>query len=180
MGDLGRKFDAANHEPEENQFDPIPAKWYRALCTSAELKPNNAGTGSYIKCRWDIVGPDYIGRVVFSNITWEHDNPEDPEKSKKAVAIGEAQLKLICDAIGVAGLEDTGQLVCDVPVEIKLKIAPATAQYEAQNEVVRYREVTDATLADSGEGYKKPPAKGEKKESGGGEKKGGKPWKKSA
>jgi hypothetical protein len=35
-------------------FSPLPDGWYFATISSAELKTTNAGTGQYIKLRYDI------------------------------------------------------------------------------------------------------------------------------
>lgn len=180
-GNLGDGFNRDEYEPEDDEFDLLPKQWFRALCTDAELRPNNAGNGSYINLRWDIMGPTHEGRVLFSMITWEH-NGDDAEKSAKAVRIGRKQLNDICEAMGLDGtIQDTAQLVNEHPVEIKVGVEKATDEYEAKNKITRYRAPSEATEGDGGAGYKKPESKkpsggGTKKKSGGGDK----PWKKSA
>lgn len=180
MGNLGDGFNRDEYEPEDDEFDLLPKQWFRAVCTDAELKANNAGTGSYINLRWDIVGPTHEGRVLFSMVTWEH-NGDDPEKSAKAVRIGRKQLNDICEAQGLQGnIQDTAQLVNGNPVEIKVGVEKATDEYEAKNKITRYRAPTDATEG-GGEGYKKPEPKKPSGDGGVAKKKaGGKPWKKTA
>ena len=106
-------------------FEPIPAGWYEATITSAELKATKAGTGQYIAVRYDITGPSHQGRVVFGNLNIRNPNP-------KAEEIGRQQLGELMRAIGLAKVTDTDELI---GASIKVKVAIRTQDgYDPTNE----------------------------------------------
>lgn len=135
MAFLGQTFDA-NELPQGNggNYDPLPAGWYNANITSAELKPTKDDSGQYIKVRYDITGPSHQGRVVFGNLNIKN-------ASAKAEEIGRQQLGEIMRAIGLAKVTDTDQLIGG-SLSIKLDVRAATEQYAAQNEVKGFKAIT--------------------------------------
>jgi hypothetical protein len=141
MASLGQKF-IADEMPKGAGYDPLPAGWYTATITKADLVETQSRTGKYIKVRYDIVGPSHAGRVVFGNLNMSNENP-------KAEEIGRQQIGEICRAIGIAVLSDTDQLVGG-NLDIKLSIRAATEQYEAQNEVKGFRAVGGSSGASGG------------------------------
>ena len=135
MAFLGQTFDA-NELPQGNggNYDPLPAGWYTATITAAELKPTKDGSGQYIKIRYDITGPTHQGRVVFGNLNIKN-------ASAKAEEIGRMELGNLMRAIGLARVTDTDQLIGGV-LQIKLDVRAATEQYPAQNEVRGFKAIT--------------------------------------
>lgn len=135
MAFLGQTFDA-NELPQGNggNYDPLPAGWYNANITGAELKSTKDGSGQYIKVRYDITGPSHQGRVVFGNLNIKN-------ASAKAEEIGRQQLGEIMRAIGLAKVTDTDQLIGG-SLSIKLDVRAATEQYAAQNEVKGFKAIT--------------------------------------
>ena len=131
MAFLSESFDV-NDMPKGNtgSFDPLPAGWYTATISQAELKDTKAGNGQYIKLRYDITGPTHQGRVVFGNLNIRNPNP-------KAEEIGRADLGEIMRAIGLGKVTDTDQLIGG-QLGIKLSIKE-DAQYGAGNEVKGYK-----------------------------------------
>ncbi len=107
-------------------FEPLPAGWYQATITSAELKKTKAGTGEYIAIRYDILGPTHQGRVVFGNLNIANPN-------QKAEEIGRQQLRELMVAIGLNSVSDTDQLIGG-SLSIKLDIK-SDEQYGDKNEV---------------------------------------------
>jgi hypothetical protein len=134
MAFLPESFDA-NELPKGNTgaFEPLPAGWYTATISQAELKDTKAGTGQYIKLRYDITGPTHQGRVVFGNLNIKNPNP-------KAEEIGRADLGEIMRAIGLGKVTDTDQLIGG-QLGIKLSIKE-DAQYGAGNEVKGYKSMS--------------------------------------
>jgi hypothetical protein len=112
---------------EAGNYDPLPAGWYTANITGAELKSTKAGDGQYIAVRYDITGPSHQGRVVFGNINVRNASP-------KAEGIGRQQLGDIMRAIGLAKVSDTDELIGG-SLSIKLDIKEAQGDYKARNEV---------------------------------------------
>lgn len=133
MAFLEESFDV-NELPQGNSnYDPLPAGWYTATITQAELKDTKAGNGQYIKLRYDITGPSHQGRVVFGNLNIKN-------QSAKAEEIGRQQLGEIMRAIGLAKVTDTDQLIGG-QISIKLEVKN-DAQYGASNEVKAFKSVS--------------------------------------
>ena len=134
MAFLSESFDV-NAMPAKTggNFEPLPAGWYTATISQAELKDTKAGTGQYIKLRYDITGPSHQGRVVFGNLNIKNPNP-------KAEEIGRADLGEIMRAIGLGNVSDTDQLIGG-QLGIKLAIKE-DAQYGASNEVKGFKSLT--------------------------------------
>ena len=126
MAFLGDTFNAADM-PESQTYEPIPAGWYSSSITEVDLKDTKAGTGQYLRVRYDVTGPSHEGRAVFANLNIRNPNP-------KAEEIGRQQLGQLMRAIGVASLTDTDQLIGG-NCQIKVAIRPADGQYDASNEV---------------------------------------------
>lgn len=135
MAFLGQTFDA-NDLPQGDggNYDPLPAGWYTANITAAELKPTKDGSGQYIKVRYDITGPTHQGRVVFGNLNIKN-------ASARAEEIGRTELGNLMRAIGLAKVTDTDQLIGG-SLQIKLGVRAATEQYDAQNEVKAFKAIT--------------------------------------
>ena len=123
-----------NELPKSNgNFEPLPAGWYTATITKAELKTTGAGNGQYIKCRYDITGPSHQGRVVFGNLNIKNPNV-------KAEEIGRQQLGDIMRAIGLAKVVDTDNLIGgQISIKLTIKQDP---KYGASNEVKGFRSVS--------------------------------------
>lgn len=101
--------------PEAQSYEPVPAGWYTASITQAEVKSTKAGTGQYIAVRFDITGPSAQGRVVFTNFNIRNPNP-------KAEEIGLQHLNGLLRSIGLASISDTDQLLggnCQIKVAVK-------------------------------------------------------------
>jgi hypothetical protein len=130
---LGETYSAAELQPSQS-YDLLPAGWYTCIITEAELKPTKAGTGEYIKVRYDITGPSGQGRVVFGNFNIKNANP-------KAEEIGRQQLGDLMRALGLSAVHDTDQLI-NGHLSIKVDIRPASGEYNAQNEVKGWKSNT--------------------------------------
>lgn len=134
MAFLGQTYTAADM-PESTPSEPIPAGWYTASITEASIQDTKAGTGQYIKVRYDITGPAYEGRVVFGNLNISNPNP-------KAEEIGRQQLGQLMRAIGLTEVSDTDQLIggqCGIKLAIR---EDPTGQYSPQNEVKAWKSLT--------------------------------------
>jgi len=130
MARLDQVYTESDMPKSDRDFSPLPAGWYGVTITEAEVKKTNAGTGTYIKIRYDVTGPTHAGRVVFGNINNRNPNP-------KAEEIGNQQLGELMRAVGLARLEDTDQLI-GKRLDIKLSIR-ASEQYGDSNDVKGFR-----------------------------------------
>ncbi len=135
MGFLDEALSVEDLPVSETSYEPVPAGWYNASITSAELKNTKAGGGQYIRLRYDITGPSHQGRVVFGNLNIRNASPE-------AERIGRQQLGEVMRAIGLGRINDTDQFVGG-SLSIKLAIKES-AQYGAQNEVKGYKAIEGA------------------------------------
>ena len=113
-----------------SNFEPLPAGWYTAAITGAEIKATKAGDGKYIACKYTIIGPSHQGRVIFGNLNIKN-------ASTKAEEIGRQQLGEIMRAIGLAKVSDTDQLIGG---NLGIKLIVKTGEY-AGNEVKGYRAI---------------------------------------
>ena len=134
MAFLGQTFNADELPQGNGNYEPLPAGWYTATITAAELKPTKDGSGQYIKVRYDITGPTHQGRVVFGNLNIKN-------ASARAEEIGRMELGNLMRAIGLARVTDTDQLIGG-SLSIKLDVRAATEQYAAQNEVKGFKAIT--------------------------------------
>ena len=134
MAFLGQTYAAADM-PESTSSEPIPAGWYTASITEASIQDTKAGTGQYIKVRYDVTGPTHEGRVVFGNLNISNPNP-------KAEEIGRQQLGQLMRAIGLTEVSDTDQLIggqCGIKVAIR---EDESGRYSPQNEVKAWKSLT--------------------------------------
>lgn len=126
-----------NDMPQGNggDFDPLPAGWYSAQISDADVKSTKSGTGKYIRVRYDITGPTHQGRCVFGNINIKNDNV-------KAEEIGRQQLGDIMRAIGLDVVRDTDQLLGG---NLQIKLAIKTDDYGTKNEVKGFKAVSGSS-----------------------------------
>jgi hypothetical protein len=128
MADL-RGFDANQVEPSSD-FEPVPAGKYLAVITESEMKPNKAGTGSYLQLTFAIIEGEHKGRFLWARLNL--DNP-----NAVAVQIAKAELSAICRAVGVLAPNDSTDLH-DLPLVIHVKCKKRPDTGEIANEVKGY------------------------------------------
>lgn len=133
MAFLEEAFDVNSLPQSDNNYELVPAGWYNATITKAEIKPTKAGTGQYIAIRYDITGPSHQGRVVFGNLNIKNPNP-------KAEEIGRQQLGDVMRAIGLTRVTDTDQLISG-SLQIKVAVKESDGQYEASNEIKGFKAI---------------------------------------
>jgi len=136
MAFLDQTFEADAMPVSDKSYEPLPAGWYTASITAAELKNTKAGTGQYIAIRYDIIGPTHQGRIVFGNL-----NIRNPNAT--AEGIGRQQLGEIMRAIGIAKVADTDELIGgQLSIKIAIKVSE---QYGDQNEVKGFKAIAGST-----------------------------------
>jgi len=131
MAFLEQAFTLDDLPVPQNNFEPLPEGWYTASISDAEIKTTKAGNGQYINVKYSIIGPTHQGRMVFCMVNIKNPNP-------KAEEIGRQQLGEIMRAIGLSKVSDTDQLIGG-SLSIKLKITPASGDYEASNNVSSFK-----------------------------------------
>lgn len=119
------QFDATEVPAAERSFELLPAGWYSATITGAEVRATKNGTGSYLRVEFTVADP--AGRKVWSNYNVRNAN-------SAAETIGRQQLAELLRAIGKPRLGDTDELLGST-VSIKVKVRAASGEYEASNEV---------------------------------------------
>jgi hypothetical protein len=128
MADL-RGFDAAKVEPTA-ALDPLPAGKYPAVITDSEMKPNKAGTGSYLQLTFEVLDGTYQGRKLWARMNLDNPNAQ-------AVQIAKAELSAVCRAVGVLAPNDSAELH-DLPLVIHVKCVKRADSGELANEVKGY------------------------------------------
>ena len=131
-------FNAEEVEPSSS-FDPIPAGWYQAIISNSEMKATRDGYGEYLSLTLQVIEGQYANRLVFARLNLKNAND-------KAVDIARKDLAAICRAVGVMSPRSSEELH-DKPLMIKVKVRPASGEYEASNDVGGYKadESTDFT-----------------------------------
>jgi len=127
---LNEAFTLASLPTSNRTYDVVPAGWYVAQITDAEVKQTKSGTGEYIKIRYDIQGPTSQRRVVFGNLNVKNANPA-------AEKIGRQQLGDIMRSVGLSAVTDTDQLL-GTTMQIKIDIRDSE-QYGPSNEVKAWK-----------------------------------------
>ena len=124
-----RGFDANQVEPSSG-FEPIPAGKYLAVIIESEMKPNKAGTGSYLQLTFEIIEGDYKGRLLWARLNLDNPNPT-------AVRIAKGELAAICRAVGVLTPNDSIELH-NLPLTIHVRCRKRQDTDEIVNEVKGY------------------------------------------
>ena len=127
MGNLGN-FNANDYEPID--FEPLPKGDYVAAITDSEVKLTKAGNGKGLNLEWTVLEGECQNRKIFQWINLENPN-------EKAAEIGLRELAAVCQAVGVTEPGDSSELH-DKPCVIKVRICPATDDYDETNEIVVY------------------------------------------
>ena len=127
---LNEAFTLASLPTSDRNYEVVPAGWYVAQITDAEVKQTKSGTGEYIKIRYDIQGPTSQSRVVFGNLNVKNANPA-------AEKIGRQQLGDIMRSVGLSAVTDTDQLL-GTTMQIKIDIRESE-QYGPSNEVKAWK-----------------------------------------
>jgi len=167
MGDIsdsygGNAFEPNQHEKTED-FKPLPPGEYHMFIEKAEVKETKKGDGSYLKLQLSVIGEEYEGRKVFDNINLSNPN-------SKCVEIGIKQLAALGQALGLAAITDSQELIEKIII-VKLKVKAGDGDREAENEVRTYKpanpdqqeeECSEETIEESGQ--KEPTGQEEKKE----------------
>ena len=143
----GYNFNAEEVEPSSS-FDPIPAGWYQAIINNSELKATRDGYGEYLSLTLQVIEGQYSNRLVFARLNLKNAND-------KAVDIARKDLAAICRAVGVMSPQASEQLH-DIPLMIKVKVRPASGDYEASNDIGGYKAVEGANLTPAPKQQKAP------------------------
>ena len=143
----GYNFNAESIEPNTS-YEPIPAGWYTAIISSSELKATRDGYGEYLSLTLQVIEGQYENRLVFARLNLKNAND-------KAVAIARKDLAAICRAVGVMSPQASEELH-DIPLMIKVKVRPASGDYEASNDIGGYKAVEGANLTPAPKAASKP------------------------
>lgn len=130
MANLGFTASVDDLPQGAGSFDPLPAGWYSASITDAEIRHTKAGTGQYISVEYTITGPTHQGRKVWGNLNIKNPNT-------KAEEIGRQQLGDIMRSIGLSSVTDTDQLIGG-DLQIKLAIRKSD-EYGDSNDVKGFK-----------------------------------------
>lgn len=132
MAFLGKEYSADSLPVNEKTgFDPVPAGWYSATISGAEVKDTKKGNGKYINVTYSITGPTHQGRLIFGMINIENAN-------EKAEQIGLQQFGELLRSIGKAKVKDSDELIGS-HLQIKVSVKPADGEYSAKNDVKGFR-----------------------------------------
>ncbi|MGL4296918.1 MAG: DUF669 domain-containing protein [Aestuariivirga sp.] len=118
--------------PEPSSVEPVPAGEYLVEITESDAVANSKNTGELLKLTMRIIDGDFIGQMIWDNISYRHENP-------KVEDIGKKQINSICRAIGFDGhLEDSTQLHGQ-PLVVRVTLEQNDPQYAPKNVVKAYK-----------------------------------------
>ena len=124
-------FDVSDVTPDTGatggSYDPIPDGEYYLKALEAEEKSTSAGTGSYIKVKFEVIKGEYAGRWI-----WQNFNINNP--SEKAQRIGRQQVAAWCAACGKPDADDTDKLL-EKPFRADVTIEKGTGGYKDSNRI---------------------------------------------
>ena len=143
----GYNFNAEEVEPSSS-FDPIPAGWYQAIISNSEMKATRDGYGEFLSLTLQVIEGQYENRLVFARLNLKNAND-------KAVDIARKDLAAICRAVGVMSPQASEELH-DIPLMIKVKVRPASGDYEASNDIGGYKTVEGQDLTPAPKAASKP------------------------
>lgn len=146
MARMLEQFNAKDNE-KMGDFTPIDAGTYPAHIVASDMKETKDGEGHYLQLRFQILGGEFNGRVVFDRLNLQNKNVQTVEIAKKALAT-------ICEVCGIDLLNDSEQLH-NIPMNIKVVIKPAKAQYAEQNEIKGYEPHDGKVPEGGGAGFPK-------------------------
>lgn len=138
-------FDATQVQPQA-AFEPLKSGWYVAQITDSDLVQTRAGDGHYLKLELTLIG-DHNGEKSNARKVWTNLNIDN--KNEVAVKIAQEQLSAICHAIGRLQVGDSAELHGQ-PLMVRLKVRPATDNYDASNDVSGFKAVEGAVGAGTG------------------------------
>ena len=152
--DLSNVEVSAPGNGEKREFKALPAGEYIVRAVSSEVKATKAGTGQYLKVRFDVVDGDHAGRVLFTNF-----NIQNP--SEKAQEIGRQQLKQLAVAVGLPNPNaiERSEDLHDIAVTAYVKRVRNEQYGDSdgfQNEIANYKAVSGAPLATPAAGGSAP------------------------
>ncbi len=137
MARLSQSFSVESLPQPTNNYGVLPAGWYSATISRAEVKPTKSGTGEYINIMYTVTGPTHQGRAVWGMINIKNANPETEK-------IGMQQLGELIRATGVAHLSDTDQLIGkDLVIKLNVK---EDDRYGERNEVKGFKAVQGGSI----------------------------------
>src|SRR5262245_53678851 len=128
MADL-HGFDANQVEPASD-LEPLPAGKYVAVITDSEMRPNKAGTGSYLLLTFQVIEGLHKGRNLWARLNLDNPNPT-------AVQIARGELSAVCRAVGVLAPNDSVELH-DLPLLVHVKLRKRDDTGELANEIKGY------------------------------------------
>lgn len=118
-------FDPSQHEDAQG-FGPLPTDVdFHWEIGESDLTTPKSGEGSMLKLRLNVLGPSHEGRCVFDRLNIVHANAD-------AERIAGSNLKMLCNALGIAKLEDSDELIGGQFLA-RCKTEPAKNGYEAKS-----------------------------------------------
>lgn len=140
MADLGMTYNVS--DLPDNDFAPLPAGVYTGMVTASEMKDTKNMDGKYLKLTIAIQDGEYKGRNMFVNLNLLN-------KDATAVKIAQAELKGLCNALGLGSVSNSTQLH-NKRFNMKVKVTPAKGDYGPGNKVDEYMPYLVQAMAATG------------------------------
>lgn len=129
-------------------FDPLPAGWYNCTIINSEMKPSGPNAkdpdGMYLELTMQVMDGEHAGRKVFDRLNVQNTNAVATEIAFKT-------LKSIYNSVGKQRVDDSSELH-GIPLKVKVKLRPKTAEYDANNEIQGYDHISSDHATGAGVG----------------------------
>jgi Protein of unknown function (DUF669) len=135
MAQLGTTLDPNAIDPAQNGFDNLPDGEYIAQIVANEVRHTKANTGLILILTWEIIEGEYTNRKIWQNINYQNESAE-------AQAIGQGQIKNICDAIGYKQHFNDGDVLMFQPCRVRIGLGKKQEGYERRNEIKSVKPMT--------------------------------------
>lgn len=109
MADLDFEFDPTSVEP--NSFEEPPPGEDVAQIVESNVNLAKSGNGKVLGFTWQITEGEHINRKFWQYINYQHSNAQ-------AQIIGQQQLKMICDAVGLQGHLTDSEMLHNIPCRV--------------------------------------------------------------
>lgn len=112
----------------------VPAGVYTVAIVDSEVKDTKSGDGKYLKLSFDILGGDYAGRRIWSNLNLVN-------KNEKAVAIAQKEFAAICRACGYDATPEDSQELHGIPMLATVKIQAGSGGFSDSNSLSHFKKL---------------------------------------
>jgi hypothetical protein len=129
---LPKKANCEGNNETLGDRSPLPAGSYIVAMKTSDYKETKSKNGHYLSVMFVVIEGPHKGRTLFTNLNLDNPNPV-------AVEIAYKELNSICEACGMAGVEDSAELY-GIPLVVDVKVdKKENSDFPPGNSITNYR-----------------------------------------